>query len=113
MLRDMHKSWRWLFIGRLVVLLVFTPEVRAAEATAPNLRAEPADTKRALLAPRVSSAPAPVDATATRWYGYQTLIADASTVVLLASAPRSSTTARLPMLASLPTSSNLDRARGW
>jgi hypothetical protein len=82
----MHKSWRWFFIGRLAVLLAFTPEVRAAEATAPSLRAEPADTKRALLAPRVSSAPEPVDATAIRWYGYQTLIADASTVALLASA---------------------------
>jgi hypothetical protein len=33
MRRDILKSWRWFFIGRLAVLLAFTPEVRAAEAT--------------------------------------------------------------------------------
>ena len=95
----MHKSWRWFFIGRLAVLLAFTPEVRAAEATAPSLRADPADTRRALLASRVSSERDPVDATATQWYGYQTLIADASTVALLASAEKLNN----GPLASLPT----------
>ena len=35
MRRDMRKSWRWFFIGRLAVILAFTPEVRAAATTVP------------------------------------------------------------------------------
>jgi hypothetical protein len=34
MRRDMRRSWKWFFIGRMVVLLAFTPEVRTAELAA-------------------------------------------------------------------------------
>jgi hypothetical protein len=43
----MQKSWSWLFIGRLVVLLAFTPEVWAAKVAAsdhPILNPEAAPT---------------------------------------------------------------------
>ena len=36
MRRDMQKGWKWFFIGRLAIMLAFTPEVRVAEATVPH-----------------------------------------------------------------------------
>ena len=38
MRRDMQRSWKWLLIGRLVVLLAFTPEVRTAELASSEQR---------------------------------------------------------------------------
>jgi hypothetical protein len=55
MRRDMQKSWRWFYIGRLAIMLAFTPEVRAAEVTVPYTDREPAtaDAKRARLLSQV------------------------------------------------------------
>jgi len=54
----MEKCWRWFFIGRLAILLAFTPEVRAADAAAPYLRAAPATAaaSQVRLVPRVTGA---------------------------------------------------------
>ena len=87
----MQKSWKWFFIGRLVIMLAFMPEVRAAEVTVPYPNREPAtvDAKRTRLVPQVTSQePEQADDLPTRSYAYQTLMADASTVVLLASAAK-------------------------
>ena len=56
MRRDMQKSWRWFFIGRLAIMLAFTPEVRSAEVKVPYLNREPAtaEAKRARLVTQVA-----------------------------------------------------------
>ena len=87
----MQKSWRWFFIGRLAIMLAFTPEVRSAEVKVPIPNREPAtvDAKRAQLVTQGSAKePKQADEPPTRSYAYQTLMADVSSVVLLASAEK-------------------------
>ena len=49
MRRDFQRRWKWLFIGRLVVLLAFTPEVRTAELAARERRSPNPEGTAAML----------------------------------------------------------------
>ena len=58
----MQKGWKWFFIGRLAIMLAFTPEVRVAEATAPKPETLATQPSQGQPIPQVSSQePAQVD----------------------------------------------------